>query len=208
MELQLNSTPTLQQILEVVQVKPVSVFSYGSRVYQTHDQNSDWDYIVVSEQVTEPQDFHDSDSLSISLLPVFEFQDRLERHEISALECFFLPSELVLINCHQYNWQLNLQSLRHSISEKVSHAWVKAKKKLIILQDYEPHVAKKSLFHALRIANFGIQIAQHQKIIDYTAANDWWCKIKEAPVDWTDLDRSFRPIKNQLLTEFRALASK
>ena len=36
---------------------------------------------------------------------------------------------------------------------------------------------KKSLFHAIRIVMFGIQISKYGKIVDYSAANHIWEEI-------------------------------
>ena len=56
---------------------------------------------------------------------------------------------------------------------------------------------------------FGIQIAKYGKITDFTCAN----KIHDSIFtrnDWTweELDEKFRPLRNQILTDFRKVTEK
>jgi len=132
----------------------------------------------------------------------------LDRHEISAVECWSLPPEMKFRDKIKLNFKLNLSTLRSSVSEKSNHSWVKAKKKLIVPEDRAPYIAKKSLFHSFRIYQFGIQLATTGRITDYAASNELYGRIMNTPDDWDVIDATFRPEMQALASEFRKVAPK
>jgi hypothetical protein len=86
---------------------------------------------------------------------------------------------------------------------------IQGKKKLTVEKDYSPYIAKKSLFHSLRILIEGIQIAKYQKIIDYSQANYLWEEIVNNKVnDWSYYKEKYQPLYNKLNSEFRIYAPK
>lgn len=191
----------------------LAVYPYGSRVYGTATKNSDYDYVVLIKKKTQEQY---SDSLiNINFYTPEEHQRRLNEHEISALECYFLPQHMVLfdsvhpLNRHNpgYNFELNLSVLRKSISAKSSNSWVKAKKKLTVKKDYDLNLGRKSLFHAIRIIEFGIQIAEYGKIVDYGSSNLLFHEINNS-YDWAELYNRFKKLYNEKLSQFRIVAPK
>lgn len=198
----------LSEIIAISGSFPLAVYQYGSRVYGTISQKSDWDYIVISERHAEKIDLHRDSDLNLTIYPVQLFQEELNNHEISALECYFLPKNNVTYVRHEFDFKLDLVKLRHSISKKVSHSWVKAKKKLTVDKDYDLYTGKKSLFHSLRILDFGIQLAKFGSIQNYESVNDLYLEILNGPDDWASLDSIWRPLKNGRLTEFRFLTEK
>jgi len=179
------------------------VFPYGSRVYGTNSETSDYDYIIVSSIGYDPP------KPNITYYSKKEFQDKINEHEISALECIFLPGEYYQEISKQFTFELDLPKLRSSISSKASNSWVKAKKKFTIEKDKDIYIGKKSLFHSLRIIDFGIQIARYKKIVDYSCTNDIWFEIRDNPSeDYNDYKTKYQPIYNSKMTEFRKLAPK
>ncbi|MGW8181205.1 MAG: hypothetical protein ACWGQW_20945, partial [bacterium] len=102
---------------------------------------------------------------------------------------------------------LDLAKLRKSFSAKASNSWVKAKKKIEVHQEYR--LGRKSLFHCLRILEFGTQIAMRGRIVDYSAANLVWEKIQEQGFEtWQEYKDYWQPIYNNARTAFRLLAPK
>lgn len=189
----------------------VACYTYGSRVYGTFQKNSDWDYILIDEQSRDSE--MDMGVINVTYMTPSHFQDLLDRHNITALECYFLPKDLV-IKASPVPWQfkLSLVKLRHSLSEKASQSFVKAKKKFVApyeWADKERERGKKSLFHSFRILNFGIQIASHGRITDYTAANHIFEEIMtNSSNDWEDYQKRWKPEFNELATEFKKIAPK
>ncbi len=190
----------------------VCIYPYGSRVYGNFHKNSDYDFIVIVKSKTSDQ-FSDN-YININYYTVEEHQQRLDDHEISALECYFLPQK-TLDNISylfekpypKFRFVLDLSKLRHSLSAKSSNSWVKCKKKLTIPVDFDLNIGRKSMFHSFRIIEFGIQIATHGKIVDYASCNDLYKEIMNY-YEWDELFNVFKLRYNALLTEFRKLAVK
>ena len=185
-----------------------NIYTYGSRVYKTNSDISDYDYILIS-------DFYENDfaieknNISIHIFSTTQFQNQINDHKISALECLFLDDSNILKKDYQFNFVLNKSKLRSSISEKSSHAWVKAKKKFEVEKDQNFYIAKKSLFHSLRIIDFGLQIATYNKIIDYSSSNDIWFDIATDPENnWDHYKNKYQNLFNEKMSEFRKVAPK
>ena len=85
----------------------------------------------------------------------------------------------------------------------------KHEKKLEVEKNFNPLVAKKNLFHVLKILLFGKQIAKYGKIIDYKEANNYFYDIMNIESnDWLVFKNKYQPIANELKTEFRKYAPK
>jgi hypothetical protein len=69
------------------------------------------------------------------------------------------------------------------------------------------YVGTKSIFHALRIADFGVQFAQAKKI-DFSSMNYVWKEISSREWTWEELKAKYQPLRNSKLTEFKKLTSK
>ena len=206
-----------QHILDVCQ----NVYLFGSRVYGTNTVDSDYDYVIVlKEGVTigrdKPLAKLNAHNYHYQLYTNTEFTYKIINHDIMTLECIFnsednmWKSENELIK----HFILNKNKLRESISTISSNSYVKAKKKLIISGDYDKKAGMKSIFHSLRILDYGIQIATYDKIVSYSNSNWIWCEIVElgkqydTDILWEKLDARYRKLYNSLKTEFKILAPK
>ena len=151
--------------------------------------------------------------LNATLISPKHFQEMLNNHRIDAMECFFLREDWKHESI-KFDFNLNLDQLRRSISAVSSNSWVKCKKKMSQGDDY---VGKKSLFHSLRIADFGIQIAKEGKIVSYTKPYTELLSDKYETFSsllgeimfmstWEELKSQYQEIANNLRTEFRIVA--
>lgn len=177
----------------------IKVYQYGSIVYGCATPDSDTDYIVVVES--------DDDNLYYSVnegdadYTVYSekrFIKRIQEHHISALECIFQSDNDPYIKY----FKLNHEALRREISAVSSNSFVKCKKKM---RDGEDYIGKKSMFHSLRILMFGIQIATHGKIVDYTCANTLLTTIMLCST-WNTINAICKPKYNAMKSEFKLLA--
>lgn len=182
-----------------IEEEVLKVYEFGSSVYGTRSQNSDEDFNIVVKsdedllyQVKTP--YEDYTVFSENM-----FIGAIEAHKIGVLECIFLCKD----DPYTKYFDLKLGRLRSEISAVSSNSWVKCRKKL---QQGDVYIGLKSMFHSLRIITFGIQIAKHGKIIDYTEANKYLDRILEIGDNWDILKSEFRPVYNNLMTEFRKLA--
>ena len=180
-----------------------NIYLYGSYVYGTNDSESDIDYILVVDYQGDGEKQLNIDRLNINSYSINCFQSMVNNHEVSALECIFLP-EKFKIEIHPINFFLNIEKLRRSFSEKSSNSWVKAKKKIDIHNEYR--LGRKSLFHSLRILMFGIQIIKYGKIVNYQEANWILEKIQSQDYkNWSEYKEFWQPKYNELRSEFRKL---
>lgn len=186
--------------------KDTILVPYGSRVYGTHSDKSDYDYMAIvpeNRRADTGTEFR-HDNVNIHIYNKRDWQQQLDLHKIHTLEGYFHPDGQVKT---RFKFKLNLGSLRNELSAKASHSFVKAKKKIEVEKDF--FIGWKSLFHSLRILNFGKQIADHGEIRDFGAANQFWFDILNDPhYDWAYFKAKYQPIYNDLATEFRKVAPK
>jgi predicted nucleotidyltransferase len=200
--------PKISDILLVAKLHPSRVYNiylFGSRVYGTHSDNSDWDIIIVAKNSVESIEIK-SDLYNIHIYTPDKFQQDLDWHMPKNLECIFAPDWAKLKEDIKYNLTLNIPKIRHATSHVSSNSWVKCKKKLQIANEY--NIGVKSLFHAIRIPMFSTQIVNFGEIRDFQCANWVWDKIKEKEWNWEDLDKEFREVHNSTLSDFRKVTTK
>ena len=188
-----------------------ALYLLGSRVYKTNHSFSDWDYIGIKDGANLGE--MDMGLINLKVMSPEHFQGLLFEHSVSALEALFLPEDLVIQPpVKKWKFKLSLSKLRHSFSQKSNNSFVKAKKKFESPYDWarkERERGKKSLFHSLRILKFGIQIAKHGTIINYSEANDIFEEISyNSSTSCDDYKKRWKPEFNSLATEFRKLAPK
>lgn len=192
-------------------ILPLGLFAHGSRLLGTERADSDWDFEVVvgdgtwegAEQV-EIGEAGSGHQRQFTLIALSDWIGEAEACTVRFCECAFLPEELTAIRLVPAGWRPDAEKVRRQFSRTASNSWVKAKKKLIVADSWNPLVAKKSLWHSLRILMFGIQILEHGSIVDFHAGNDLFWEILSMPDDWGMLDERFRPIRNELRSRFRS----
>ena len=197
-----------------------NIYVFGSRVYETHSDNSDWDIIIVANNSVEAIEIK-SDLYNIHIYTPKKFQEDLDWHMPKNIECIFAPSWTKIQEKIKFDFTLDVKKLRHATSHVSSNSWVKCKKKLEI-GDY--HTGIKSIFHSLRIPIFSTQLINNGQI-DFKSANfiwdklmrvdENWCHYSDLPSansykswNWEELDLEFRELRNNILTEFRKLTEK
>lgn len=181
----------------------LNIYIYGSFVHGCVQNHSDIDCMIISRKQEDPYQLN-CDNIDAKVYNVNDFQALLDAHDISALECYFLPDSLKLLEQHVFDLKLDLEKLNLSISNSANNSYVDAKKRLTISKDYNPNVAKKSLFYSIRILVFGSQIAKYKKIINYTAANIYWGMIMtNTETKWEGYNNLYNSIFNELSTVFK-----
>lgn len=200
--------PKIEDILAAAKMHPSrakNIYVFGSRVYGTDSEASDWDIVLVGNSSVDSLEIK-HELFNIHVYTPKKFQEDLDWHMPKNLECVMAPEWAKLKQDIDFRFELQPAKLRHAISHVSSNSWVKAKKKLTVADEYA--IGVKSLFHAIRIPMFGAQIAASGSIGDFGCANHIWDRIKEKKWDWKALDAEFRAEHNRALTEFRKLASK
>ena len=197
----------IQDILNIINIHPkrlINIYQFGSTVYLTNNKNSDKDFVVIAKSSITDKEFK-TDLYNIHLLSEDRFLLGLKNHNIRNIECVMAPDWAKLVINKDFDFEINKPSLRHSISHINSNSIVKCKKKLA-QGDY--YIGIKSLFHSMRIANFGIQLATDNKITDFSSCNWIWEEINSKKWTWEELDNRWRPYNNDIMHDFRIKCSK
>lgn len=188
----------------------LNVYQYGSRVYQSHTENSDYDYIIVVKE------HFDSKDIDYHIYTEESFKMAIYEHDISALECLFLKDEFILKNTVDFKseFKLNKEKLRTSISTIVNNSYVKCKKKLIVAGDYDLNCGIKSFYHSFRILNYGVQIALKGYIYDYACCNWLLNELRTLSKQyqrnelWNIIETRYKEIHKNKKSAFKELCPK
>lgn len=184
----------------------LNIYNLGSFNYGTFNDKSDRDYICVVDDSEEMESSEiNQDNINVQIYPFSEFKRHLDDHKIEFVEAIQKP----IIEKVKPNFNFDLVKARHSFSLKASMSYVKAKKKLIVENEF--YVAKKSLFHAMRIMEYGIQMCKNNgHIVDWNMKSlyDDVMKLPDDITAWPQWDTTFRKQYNGLCTAFRKLAPK
>lgn len=161
-----------------------NVYPYGSRVYGTDTEDSDYDFVIVYKRSLLPSGSFKDNAISSEDRTIQAtcysrggFIDAINNFQISALECIYLPDELIIQKKFPFKIQkFDERALIKNIIKTASFIWYFAK---LSYKDEDIERSKKNIFHALRILDFGIQIKQHGKILDYSKSNPLLKKIND-----------------------------
>ena len=196
-----------QDFIAELYAKALNVYHYGSLVYGTFvDGVSDRDYIVVVPNTMKDLDEKqfECDNCQFTVHTAASWQEMLDRCDVDAIECYFLPEEFIAKENVIFIADISKIKIRNSFSHVASNSFVKCKKKLEVEESYDPKTGKKSLWHSLRIVDFGIQILEHGKIVNYASMNHLYNEIvKSEETDWEYFKTKYKPVYNALKTKFR-----
>ena len=185
----------------------LNIYHYGSLVYGTFvDGVSDYDYIVVvpnEMQDLDEQQF-ECDNCQYTVHTAKSWQEMLDRCDVDAIETYFLPDKFIVKETVVFIADITKTKIRNSFSHVASNSFVKCKKKLEVEESYDPHTGRKSLWHSIRIVDFGIQILQHDKIVNYSSMKHLYNEIvKSEEINWEYFKTKYKPVYNALKTKFR-----
>ena len=203
----MNSTIVKNKLMEDYHIDVIKIYKYGSRVYGTNTKDSDYDFIAISNTVPVEQSYSWG-NIDVTVYSKDEFQTKLNNHDISALECMWINGIDPI-----FTFNINKETLRESISAKVSHCWVKGKKKLTVgsvpPKADDKYIGLKSIFHAFRICDYGIQIAEFGKIVEYDRSNYIWNALKNFSNDsWDTISSAYKVELNNKMSTFRQFCPK
>jgi len=184
----------------------IGMFRYGSQVYGTADENSDHDYIIVMKNAMLDNGAFRNNAISnedYSIQGVVYsrggFLDAINNYEIGALECLSLDESDVLIKKWPFKvTQWNNVRMIKSIISKASESMHISK---MHSKNGDGEYAIKSMYHALRILHFGLQLKEHQKIVDFTICNELYknfMTLNPDEFDSRDYFKTFNELANKL----------
>jgi len=193
---------TAEEVIAAAGIHPLKVkniFLYGSRVYGTATETSDWDIILIGSHLLAHEEKKmtvNGALLNIHIFTPDYFKDELKLHHPRTLECLFAPDWIILNNKVPLVQEISVKRLVMDTLNESRNRWKRAK---MCILDSNFYTGQKSAFHSLRVLIFAIQIAEHGKIVDYSAANYLYPEIMECDeIDWDYYKEKFLPLKIEL----------
>ena len=187
----------------------INIYRHGSLVYGTFVPGiSDYDHIVILPDSYAYMDTsqYEEENNQYTFYTQSTWQKMLDNNEVSAIESYLLPPEHILKETIKFSTTLNTSKIRDQFSKTASNSYVKCKKKLEVEDSFNPYVGKKSLWHSLRILDFGIQILKYGKIIDYTSVSYLYKElISNESISWEYYRNMYKPLYNNLKTQFKLM---
>jgi predicted nucleotidyltransferase len=201
----MNNIPTFEEVYTAVGKHPKLIkgcYIFGSRVYGTASDDSDWDIILVANAPS-PDVEYNVGKFNIHIIVPDLFEKLVRDNHIKAIECIFAP-QWAQLKPYPIEFVFKPDSFRHNVSHTVSNSWVKCKKKL---EQGDYYIGIKSLFHSLRIVSFGIQFAVEGYIV-FSTMNYVWDDLNNREWSWEELKEKYQPIRNNLMSAFRKYCEK
>lgn len=185
----------------------IAMYPYGSQIYGTATEKSDHDYIIVMKGALLDNGAFKNNAISNEDYTIQGtvysrggFLDAINRYEISALECLSLDDSQVILKKWPFkvtNW--NTKEMVKQIIRKASESRHYSK---MASKNGDKEHAIKSMFHALRILQFGLQLKEHQKIVDFKACNRLYSDFKKISPENFD-SRKYFSIFDELVNKLR-----
>lgn len=192
-----------------IQEEIVSIYKYGSQVYGTASKYSDYDYIIVAKNSMLNSGAFKNNAVSSSdytiqgtLYSRGGFQDAINNYSMPAMECLSLAQDDVLLR----KWPFKVQKwdskeMIDKVIQQASASRHIADKQAKTSDGEFKDRAKRGMFHAIRILMFGFQLKEHQKIVDFSAANELHSEmmsIEDEDFDTRDWYKLFDELLNKL----------
>ena len=206
------------------QNKTLAIIPYGSQVYK-NKKTEDFDFIVIVDSPFAEKTIHNRSDIDITMVDQHTFFEQCNLNYVRAIETLFTPDNIKNYFCDESFKSeifllrknvINPSYMRSQFSQKTSNSYVKAKKKIILNDDYDYMVSLKSLWHSIRILDFGKQLLEKGEI-NFHSMNDLYKEIaedyqnfhyEEKEVMWNKLHEKYKPIFNQKHSEFKKLCPK
>lgn len=169
-----------------IKERVIETFESGLRLYNCHDKNSDYIFNMIVESDKDVEYIVKYPNCKMNIYSESIFIDKVRNHDIDALECIFQNKNSEYLSY----FELNKESLRDSLIKK------SIKSNILSKNDFKNNRiedGKMKLFNAIKIIGFGIQIALSGRILNYSAYNHYYDKLKSInSSDWDVYRKIFR----------------
>ena len=174
-----------------------NIYPYGSRVYLTNNEDSDYDYIIVYKQSILPSGAFKDNAISSEDRTIQGtcysrggFADAINNYQMPALEAIFLSDDMIIKK--NFPFKMNKYNENEMIKKVISLSSASWHNAILSYKDNNFSYVDKNIFHALRILDFGYQIKTHRKIVDYSSMNNIKKVLNEneeinKPKDWHNM---------------------
>ena len=149
-----------------------NIYLYGSRIYGTYEDGSDYDVLMVASSLDRHREIK-GDKYNIHIHTPDRFQDSIWVYNMVSLECIYAPKFARIQERVDFKGKFipDKNKLKKYVLTQSHDSWKKGKFKL---EEGDIVRGTKSIFHSLRMLLFGLQILEHGEIIDFSEANYYW----------------------------------
>jgi len=182
-----------------------NIYMYGSRVYGTDRNDSDYDFLVAASSIDRHKEINDGE-YNIHIWTLDAFMDKVVKHEMLALECVYAPPYAVIMQRKPIELKFNMHRLKSAALSQSHNSWANGKMKL---KECDIFRGQKSIFHSLRILDFAKQILNKGKIVNFYSMNHIWKEIEEeGETEWAYYRRRYLPLKFSLEHDIKEYGKK
>jgi len=176
----LNETKILSEL--GISDEVLAIYPYGSKVYGTDDEYSDSDFIIVMKSGMLSDGSFKSNAISNSdrtiqgvLYSRGGFIDAINNYDISVMECLSLPKDKVIKDVWGFKLpKIDSKAMGKSIISKASNS-LHICRRQHKFEQYD--LAKRGLYHSLRVLDFGLQLKEYGSVIDLSSTNGLFKQI-------------------------------
>ena len=190
----------MDEIIDLTKIHPArvrNIYLYGSRVYGSNKEDSDYDIMMVAPHIFSRDQFITSKyNINVHIPDVFE--DELRGHDMIALECLWSPdfARLKIKEDYESKFILDIPKLKVKLLSQSHSVWHQAK---MAIKDCDILRGQKRVAHALKILMFGIQIVENGKIVDFSEVAPIYKEVSDFNgLEWDDYRDRYLPLKKDL----------
>ena len=183
----------------------LNVYIVGSHMWGTCHKTSDWDLVIVMDNLSSPKplNLHKS-NLEAFILSKEQYCSLIATHLMQVLLTLWLPSECILKE--NFNPRTVFRFSKDALVSSLEHS--KERDLRVSEKHFNKHdttQAKKILLHCLRYLDLGVQIKKNQCISDYTSGNQHREVVYGIyDTEWAEVMQVLQPIIDRLWTELQA----
>lgn len=210
----------------------IAIIPYGSRVYKNKPP-ADYDFHIIIDTARDIEtNVHGVDAINIEddkveamIQSIFTFTRNLDLNRVAEVEILFTPFDTenyFITDDLKSKFEIYRQlvvspvKMRHAFCEKSNNSYSRAGKRLTMEEDADYTMSMKSVWHSIRMIEFGIQIMSKGQI-DFQSCNELYTKIEKIYADnnsenkkymWEEIKKQVKPIFNDAQSRFRKFCPK
>ena len=206
MDKQYLTLDVISKALNLIEDHILAVYQFGSRVYQSHTKNSDFDIFVIYETDDYLDTVIENDEFKIGahIHDVKTYKKYISQHNACVIQTLYLVEKFIIfehkeLSNYRKKFMISMKKMERSFLRVESICLLKSKREFI----YDKKKSLKNLVHGVRFLLFGLQIAKTGKIYDFTVGNTYYEYMLSLDFDtWDEYHQKFENIYHKLHNEF------
>eukprot|EP01080_Neovahlkampfia_damariscottae_P010842 gene10842-3462_t len=211
-----QSKDLLKMFPVLKETKLLNVYLFGSRLFGTATEKSDFDFLVVCDDYDGNFILNSKENetpVDLNIISSKKFKEKILNYSYHELITIWFPKEYVYLEKYPaidlIENQIEISQLRTTLSLQAKQVWERAKEKFKESKDFQK--GRKGIIHSLRIFEFGSQIAVNGYISNFCVLEDefnlMFGKYKDEE-DWDKINSIFRKMYLHKHEEFKKNAPK